>query len=245
MFSYGNSGQRTTQSTYSETLSSRPFTGAAGLIVSVNRILTKDLVADMRFSIVYFFCLSTAIVAACVIAHRIVERSEFVQYHLSACARSIIAFDNDGGPGGGGGAVEEVRIILALIGRLTCTCHAHFPALLLRIRHCRRSGTRRKRCLPTTIRAVLSSSGEAKSGLRNGLLYPGSHMRFLELLEKLSGEEHDRRIANLAAHVHHRPRLLRHLVPVPRHRVRDHELQPWLLDARPSHGDFQLLRPRR
>ena len=82
-------------------------------------------------------------------------------------------------------------------------------------------------------------------------------MRFLELNEELSDEKmsredgrwsqlpHDRRVANLAAHEHHRTRLLRDFVPVSRHRVGDHELQPWILDARPPHGDFQLFRPRR
>ena len=112
-----------------------PFTGAAGLIVSVNRMLTKALVSDMRISIVYLFILSTAIVAACVIAHRIVEGSEFVQYHLSACrsASSLIAFDNDGGASGaggaGGGVSEEVRVTLVLIRRLTCTWLPAVPSL--------------------------------------------------------------------------------------------------------------------
>ncbi|XP_066291383.1 equilibrative nucleoside transporter 4-like isoform X1 [Branchiostoma lanceolatum] len=76
---------------------------AAGLLVSINRILTKALVQDNRTNTVIFFCLSIFFVAACFISHQLVKRSKFVRHHLAACvsARS---------PDGVDGAFGEVRL---------------------------------------------------------------------------------------------------------------------------------------
>eukprot|EP00058_Branchiostoma_floridae_P004682 XP_002590170.1 hypothetical protein BRAFLDRAFT_90905 [Branchiostoma floridae] len=58
---------------------------AAGLLVSLNRIVTKALVQDKRTNTVIFFCLSIFFVAACFISHQLVKRSKFVRHHLAAC----------------------------------------------------------------------------------------------------------------------------------------------------------------
>jgi hypothetical protein len=63
--------------------------------VSLNRILTKDLIDDVRVNTIYFFSLSVAIVLACLVTHAVVEKSEFVQYHIGMCRGTHkLAFDD-------------------------------------------------------------------------------------------------------------------------------------------------------
>lgn len=62
--------------------------GAAGFLVSVNRILTKFLLSDQQFNTLLFFGISSVGVAICFILHQIVERSDFIQFYLTLCRES-------------------------------------------------------------------------------------------------------------------------------------------------------------
>ena len=71
--------------------------GAAGLIVSMNRILTKALMPDEpRANTIIFFVLSiTMIVFCCVIFHS-TRRMDFVRYYVNMCKNAGIADDQRG-----------------------------------------------------------------------------------------------------------------------------------------------------
>ncbi|KAG8177783.1 hypothetical protein JTE90_012903 [Oedothorax gibbosus] len=58
---------------------------AAGLLVSLNRIVTKLLLRDERLNTLIFFCASLGCVALCCTVHRALARSPFVLYHLERC----------------------------------------------------------------------------------------------------------------------------------------------------------------
>lgn len=64
------------------------ISGAAGFLVSVNRILTKFLLSDQQFNTLLFFGISSVGVAICFILHQIVERSDFIQFYLTLCRES-------------------------------------------------------------------------------------------------------------------------------------------------------------
>lgn len=64
------------------------FSGAAGFLVSVNRILTKIMLSDQQFNTLLFFGISAVGVAVCFILHQIVERSDFIQFYLTLCRES-------------------------------------------------------------------------------------------------------------------------------------------------------------
>ena len=53
--------------------------GAAGLIVSINRILTKLILHDDRENTIIFFCISIATVVMCAVVFHITRRTQFVR----------------------------------------------------------------------------------------------------------------------------------------------------------------------
>ena len=71
--------------------------GAAGFIVSVNRILTKDLISDVQVNTLYFFLISITIVLACYLTHRAMEKSEFVRFYIGKCEKIKNTFGMQGG----------------------------------------------------------------------------------------------------------------------------------------------------
>lgn len=58
---------------------------ASGLIVSVNRIITKALLKDEKISTLIFFFLSIAIIVICIFIHNILQKTAFVKFHLGMC----------------------------------------------------------------------------------------------------------------------------------------------------------------
>ncbi|CAH1398750.1 unnamed protein product [Nezara viridula] len=60
----------------------------AGLLVSLNRILTKMLLDDQRLNTFIFFAVSTVIVAMCFVLYQIVRQTDFVQFYLTLCRES-------------------------------------------------------------------------------------------------------------------------------------------------------------
>ncbi|KAF7996573.1 hypothetical protein HCN44_002219 [Aphidius gifuensis] len=58
---------------------------AAGFWVSISRILTKSLVADERGNTSMFFALSIISICLCSVLHRIVRKTEFVQFYITMC----------------------------------------------------------------------------------------------------------------------------------------------------------------
>ena len=55
------------------------LSGAAGLIVSINRIMTKLLLHDARENTIIFFCVSIATVVMCAVVFHITRRTQFVR----------------------------------------------------------------------------------------------------------------------------------------------------------------------
>ncbi|KAI0234365.1 Equilibrative nucleoside transporter 4 [Lamellibrachia satsuma] len=66
---------------------------AAGLIVSINRILTKALVQDMHTSTITFFVLGVVCVSICFFVFHVSRRTEFTRYYVSRCKSAGIADD--------------------------------------------------------------------------------------------------------------------------------------------------------
>lgn len=64
------------------------FSGAAGFLVSINRIITKFLLSEQKFNTLLFFGVSSIGVAICFILHQIVERTDFIQFYLTLCRES-------------------------------------------------------------------------------------------------------------------------------------------------------------
>jgi solute carrier family 29 (equilibrative nucleoside transporter), member 4 len=62
--------------------------GAAGFLVSGNRILTKLLFDDQRANTTLFFGLSLLTVTICSALHSIVRESDFVNYYIALCDAS-------------------------------------------------------------------------------------------------------------------------------------------------------------
>lgn len=58
---------------------------ASGLIVSVNRIITKALLKDEKISTLIFFFLSISIIVICIFIHNVLQKTAFVQFHLGMC----------------------------------------------------------------------------------------------------------------------------------------------------------------
>lgn len=59
---------------------------AAGLIVSINRILTKSLLEDERINTLLFFSISIVIILICVITHNVLQRTAFVKFYIELCS---------------------------------------------------------------------------------------------------------------------------------------------------------------
>lgn len=59
--------------------------GAAGFWVSMNRIITKSLVDDERGNTSMFFALSIMTICLCSVLHRILRKTEFVQFYVNLC----------------------------------------------------------------------------------------------------------------------------------------------------------------
>lgn len=70
---------------------------AAGLIVSINRILTKSLLEDERINTLFFFSISIAIILVCIVIHNLLQRTAFVKFYLEMCSMSSSSsFHNEG-----------------------------------------------------------------------------------------------------------------------------------------------------
>jgi len=76
-----------------ETLDLVWCTGAAGLIVSVNRIVTKAMMRDVVASTLLFFGVSIAFVVVCCVAFHVTRRTEFVRFYVSVCRSSALNDD--------------------------------------------------------------------------------------------------------------------------------------------------------
>ncbi|KAG1656366.1 Equilibrative nucleoside transporter 4 [Nymphon striatum] len=59
--------------------------GAAGLITSINRILTKMLLDDERINTIIFFGISIISLLLCFVIHFVVQRTEFVKFYIESC----------------------------------------------------------------------------------------------------------------------------------------------------------------
>lgn len=63
--------------------------GAAGVLVSASRILTKALLSDERVNTLLFFSVSVLVVFLCFVVHGLVlQRTRFVRFYLALCAPS-------------------------------------------------------------------------------------------------------------------------------------------------------------
>ncbi|XP_022103338.1 equilibrative nucleoside transporter 4-like isoform X2 [Acanthaster planci] len=60
---------------------------AAGLLTSLNRIITKLLVHDEKINTLTFFVMSAAMVLVCLLTHHLARRTDFVRYYMTACSR--------------------------------------------------------------------------------------------------------------------------------------------------------------
>jgi len=70
------------------------FPGAAGLIISINRILTKMLMPyNVTMNTMIFFIISLVMVLMCCIAFHVLRRSKFARYHVSLCRSAGLADD--------------------------------------------------------------------------------------------------------------------------------------------------------
>jgi len=69
------------------------YAGAAGLIVSVNRIITKSLMSDVRASTMLFFGVSIAFVVVCCLAFHATRCTDFVRFHVSMCRSTAVSDD--------------------------------------------------------------------------------------------------------------------------------------------------------
>ncbi|KAG1649620.1 Equilibrative nucleoside transporter 4 [Nymphon striatum] len=58
---------------------------AAGLITSINRILTKMLLDDERINTIIFFGISIISLLLCFVIHFVVQRTEFVKFYIESC----------------------------------------------------------------------------------------------------------------------------------------------------------------
>ena len=89
------------------------YAGAAGLIVSVNRIITKAMMRDVRASTLLFFGISIAFVVVCCVAFHLTRCTEFVQFYVSMCRSSAVSDDQRAimRPSNEPAASEEVSLV--------------------------------------------------------------------------------------------------------------------------------------
>ena len=57
----------------------------AGLVVSINRIITKAAFQSERFGAIAFFVISLLFILVCVGCHCFIRMSPFVRYHTARC----------------------------------------------------------------------------------------------------------------------------------------------------------------
>ncbi|XP_041373222.1 equilibrative nucleoside transporter 4-like [Gigantopelta aegis] len=69
---------------------------AAGLIISINRIVTKALLDDQRINTMIFFCISISIIWMCFVLFHVTRRTDFVRFYVSMCESAKIAEDQRG-----------------------------------------------------------------------------------------------------------------------------------------------------
>ncbi|XP_070580533.1 equilibrative nucleoside transporter 4-like isoform X2 [Ptychodera flava] len=55
---------------------------AAGLLTSINRIITKLLLRDQQINTLIFFGISIFFVVLCLISHHVIRRTKFIRYHM-------------------------------------------------------------------------------------------------------------------------------------------------------------------
>ncbi|CAG0901320.1 unnamed protein product [Darwinula stevensoni] len=72
---------------------------AAGLMVSTNRIVTKLLLDDSKANTAIFFFISILIVFLCFVLFQLVQRTEFVRFHVQQCRENakkdvVLSYDN-------------------------------------------------------------------------------------------------------------------------------------------------------
>ena len=71
--------------------------GAAGLIVSMNRILTKALMpGNQKANTIIFFVISITMVVFCCVIFHSSRRTDFVNYYVNMCKNAGIADDQRG-----------------------------------------------------------------------------------------------------------------------------------------------------
>ena len=70
--------------------------GAAGLIVSINRILTKAMLKDKHTNTIIFFSLSLVMIFLCCIVFHLTRRTQFVRFFLTLCEDAAMADDQRG-----------------------------------------------------------------------------------------------------------------------------------------------------
>ncbi len=73
--------------------SSFNISGAAGLITSINRIITKLVLHNEKTNTLIFFVLSAAIVLVCLLTHHLARKSDFIRYYTAACNAASTAED--------------------------------------------------------------------------------------------------------------------------------------------------------
>jgi len=69
--------------------------GAAGLLVSINRIATKSLMNDVRASTLLFFGISMFFVVICCGAFHATQQTDFVQFYVNVCRTSVATVEDD------------------------------------------------------------------------------------------------------------------------------------------------------
>lgn len=57
--------------------------GAAGVLISANRIVTKALLDNEKANTIIFFVISIGIIFFCFIIHFVIRRTEFVRYYMN------------------------------------------------------------------------------------------------------------------------------------------------------------------
>ena len=60
----------------------------AGLVVSINRIITKSAIKSERISTISFFGISLGFIIFCVGCHCYIRTSPFVKYHMARCRKN-------------------------------------------------------------------------------------------------------------------------------------------------------------
>ena len=87
------------------------LTGAAGLIISLNRILTKLLLDNTKINTLIFFGVSVGAVFMCFIAFNVTRRTDFVKFYVSMCESAGLAEDQRGITGNQHLPPEEVSLV--------------------------------------------------------------------------------------------------------------------------------------